>query len=146
MRKVDLIVIHCSATRCNRPFSPEQLEASHLQRGFRTCGYHFYITRDGEIHPMRPVCEVGAHALHYNAHSIGICYEGGLDESGRPKDTRTEEQRAMMYLLVMQLKKKFRIQRVVGHRDLSPDVDGDGVIRPSEWLKQCPCFDVGAEY
>ena len=145
MRKLDLIVIHCSATRCNQSFTPEQLEAAHKQRGFRCCGYHYYITRDGEIHTMRPVREVGAHALHYNQTSIGICYEGGLDEEGRPKDTRTLLQKAMLYLLVQQLKQKYRIQRVVGHRDLSPDKNGDGKITPEEWLKQCPCFDVASQ-
>lgn len=146
MRKLDLIVIHCSATRCNRSFSPAQLEEAHLQRGFHGCGYHYYITRDGEIHAMRPIREVGAHALHYNATSIGICYEGGLDADGRPKDTRTAEQKCMMYLLVEQLKRKFNITKVVGHRDLSPDVNGDGVVSPEEWLKQCPCFEVADEH
>jgi hypothetical protein len=28
------------------------------------------------VYPGRPESEVGAHARHYNAHSIGICYEG----------------------------------------------------------------------
>ena len=36
---------------------------------------------------------IGAHANHYNAHSIGICYEGGLDANGNPADTRTEAQK-----------------------------------------------------
>ena len=94
---------------------------------------------------MRPVREVGAHALHFNAHSIGVCYEGGLDELGHPKDTRTPMQKAMLLLLIRQLKRKYGIRRVVGHRDLSPDRNGDGVVSPDEWLKQCPCFDVKAE-
>lgn len=146
MRKLNLIVVHCSATRCNQSFTPEQLEACHRQRGFRCCGYHFYITRDGVVHAMRPVAEVGAHALHYNEHSIGICYEGGLDAEGRPKDTRTPEQKAMLYFLILHLKRKYGIQSVVGHRDLSPDLNGDGVITSDEWVKLCPCFDVKSEH
>lgn len=34
--------------------------------------------------------------------------------------------------------------RVVGHRDLSPDVNGNGVVEPEEWVKVCPCFDVAS--
>ena len=35
---------------------------------------------------------------------------------------------------------------IFGHRDLSPDVDGDGHIEPEEWMKSCPCFDVLMDY
>ncbi|MEO5098122.1 N-acetylmuramoyl-L-alanine amidase, partial [Bacteroides thetaiotaomicron] len=88
-REIKLLVIHCSATRCNVSFPVERLRECHLQRGFRDIGYHFYITRDGVLHHCRPVSEIGAHARGFNRHSIGICYEGGLDENGRPADTRT---------------------------------------------------------
>ena len=50
-----------------------------LHRGFRDIGYHFYITRNGEIHRGRALEKVGAHCRDHNTHSIGICYEGGLD-------------------------------------------------------------------
>lgn len=76
-RKIDLIVVHCSATRINQDFPVEALEACHKARGFRSIGYHYYITKDGVVYPCRPESEEGAHARHYNAHSIGICYEGG---------------------------------------------------------------------
>lgn len=79
-RSISLIVIHCSATRVTQDFTFEQLEACHLARGFKSIGYHYYITKDGVVYPGRPESEVGAHARHYNAHSIGICYEGGLDK------------------------------------------------------------------
>lgn len=83
-RSISLIVIHCSATRVTQDFTFEQLEACHLARGFKSIGYHYYITKDGVVYPGRPESEVGAHARHYNAHSIGICYEGGLDKNGKP--------------------------------------------------------------
>ena len=92
-RKIDLIVVHCSATRVNQDFPVEALEACHKARGFHSIGYHYYITKDGMVYPCRPENEVGAHARHYNAHSIGICYEGGLDEKGKPADTRTPAQK-----------------------------------------------------
>ena len=81
----------------------------------------------------------------HNKYSVGICYEGGLDAMGNPKDTRTPEQRLALRLLVHQLLKQFRNARVCGHRDLSPDLDGDGTVQPREWVKQCPCFEVSKE-
>ena len=92
MRNIDLIVIHCTATRADRPLTPAELTRMHRARGFKTCGYHYYIRRDGEICTMRPVAMAGAHAKGYNAHSIGIAYEGGLDTAGKPADTRTGQQ------------------------------------------------------
>ena len=93
MRAIDLIVIHCSSTRENYALTEQALEASHRLIGFDGTGYHFYVRRDGRVLTTRPVSKVGAHARGYNAHSIGICYEGGLDRYGNPKDTRTEWQR-----------------------------------------------------
>ena len=60
-RKIDLIVVHCSATRVNQAFPVEALEACHKARGFRSIGYHYYITKDGMVYPCRPENEVGAH-------------------------------------------------------------------------------------
>lgn len=145
MRKINYIVVHCSATREGCALTPEALEAEHRRRGFRTTGYHYYIRRDGTVHPTRPLELPGAHVRGHNKHSVGICYEGGLDAAGRPKDTRTPEQRTALRLLVAQLLGRFRNARVCGHRDLSPDLDGDGTVEPREWVKQCPCFEVGRE-
>ena len=89
MRKIDLSVIHCSATREDRCFTEFDLDVCHRRRGFNGPGYHFYIRKDGRIVSTRPVEKIGAHAKGHNATSIGICYEGGLDARGRPKDTRT---------------------------------------------------------
>ena len=103
MRAIDLIVIHCSSTRENYALTEQALEASHRLIGFDGTGYHFYVRRDGRVLATRPVSKVGAHARGYNAHSIGICYEGGLDRYGNPKDTRTEWQRHSLSVLVGKL-------------------------------------------
>ncbi len=81
--KIDLIVIHCSATREDRCFTEFDLDVCHRRRGFNGPGYHFYIRKDGRIVSTRPVEKIGAHAKGHNATSIGICYEGGLDARGR---------------------------------------------------------------
>jgi N-acetylmuramoyl-L-alanine amidase len=108
-------------------------------------GYHFYIRKDGFIHSTRPLEMVGAHAKRYNTESIGIAYEGGLSPQGLPADTRTQKQKWSMQALIRTLKKEFAISRVCGHRDLSPDRNGNGVVEPHEWTKQCPCFDVAID-
>ena len=137
MRTIDHIVIHCSATREDRSLTVAELEENHRCRGIR---------KDGTVINTRALELVGAHAKGHNSHSIGICYEGGLDVRGRAKDTRTPEQRSALRLLVHQLLKRFRNNvRICGHRDLSPDLNGDGVIEPEEWIKECPCFEVSRE-
>lgn len=144
--EVRYIVVHCSATRSSQSYSVAELERDHRARGYRSAGYHYYITRDGVVHPLRALGEVGAHARGYNRCSIGVCYEGGLDASGEASDTRTLEQRYSLQRLLDRLKGRYPKARVVGHRDLSPDRNGDGRITPEEWVKLCPCYDAGAEY
>ena len=79
MRKIDLIVIHCSATRVDRTLTAFDLETLHRRRGFNGTGYHYYIRKDGTTLLTRPIERIGAHVKGFNASSIGICYEGGLD-------------------------------------------------------------------
>lgn len=133
-RRIDLIVVHCSATRCNRPFTLEAVIACHQARGFATIGYHYYVTRDGVVHTGRPLHQEGAHATGYNRRSIGVCYEGGLDAQGHPADTRTPAQKETLRKLLIRLKTDYPNARIVGHRDL-PNV-----------AKECPCFDAEKEY
>ena len=134
MRKINLIVIHCSATRSNQQYTVDRLRDDHNDRFHgKGIGYHYYITRDGQLYQTRPEQEVGMHALHYNAHSIGICYEGGLDEKGHEADTRTPEQRAALIALLRSLKVDYPTAEIKGHCEL-PGVH-----------KDCPCFEV-SEY
>ena len=140
-----MIVVHCTATRVNMNFTQKDLLRSHRARGMKCIGYHFYIRKDGFIWSTRPLEMVGAHVRGFNQESIGIAYEGGLDEEGHPADTRTQNQKFSMRALIRTLKKDFPITKVCGHRDLSPDINGNGIVEPCEWLKQCPCFDVDGD-
>ena len=130
---VRFLVLHCSATRCNQDYSVEQLRRDHKARGFYDIGYHFYIRKDGTITQHRKLLEVGAHTRPYNRCSIGICYEGGLDEKGKPCNTMTAEQETRLVDLFRNLKILFPKAKIVGHRDL-----------PGTTPKECPCLDAGS--
>ena len=133
MRTITLIVIHCSAVRPDQTSSAKKIDEWHKDRKFKCIGYHYVIRRNGEIEPGRPEWMIGAHCLHHNAHSIGVCYEGGLDIRGQPADTRTAEQKAALRTLLERLHQRYPRALIVGHRDLDP-------------TKDCPCFDAAKEY
>ena len=101
---IKYLVLHCSASRCNQDYSVEQLRRDHKARGFYDIGYHFYIRKDGTMTQHRMLLEIGAHARPYNRCSIGICYEGGLDEQGKPCNTMTTEQETRLIDLFWNLK------------------------------------------
>ena len=92
-----------------------------------------FFVRDGTMTQHRFLLEVGAHARPYNRCSIGICYEGGLDEHGKPCDTRTPEQTERIGDVLKRLHKLFPKAKIVGHRDL-----------PGTTPKECPCLDAHA--
>ena len=146
MRTITMIILHCSATRAGQCYDFEECRRDHIRRGFQDIGYHYYVTRDGIVHEGRRLSQVGAHCKHHNQHSIGICYEGGLDINGEAADTRTKAQRQSLRELLTRLHREFPDAIILGHRDLSPDTDGNRHITPNEWLKQCPCFDALIDY
>jgi len=145
MRTIDLIVIHCSATREGQSHGAADIDRWHRAQGWNGIGYHYVIGLTGKVERGRPLEQPGSHVRGHNARSIGIVYIGGLAANGvTPKDTRTTAQRRSMAALVAELRARFRGARVCGHRDLSPDRDGDGVVEQHEWLKACPSFDVAS--
>lgn len=166
---INAIIIHCSATPDGKDIRAKDIDAMHRKKGWRMIGYNFVIDLDGTIETGRPLTMDGAHCntsgfsgRAYNTHSIGICYIGGvegtknskgqivakLNSRGKPiaKDTRTDAQKIAMHKLVWELFEKYTIVEILGHRDTSPDLDGDGFINRHEYIKSCPCFDVKAEF
>ncbi len=131
MRDINRIVIHCSATTPSMDIGVGTIRGWHvLERGWSDVGYHFVITRDGQVQAGRPLERAGAHAKGYNKNSIGICYVGGLDKDFKPEDNRTDEQKIAMYQLIIELERRFNVDYIGGHCDL-PKV-----------TKACPSFDV----
>jgi len=143
------IVLHCSATRANQPIDAKTIKGWHTTpvakggRGWSDIGYHYVIKRDGKLEAgRRPDTSVGSHVAGYNSSTLGICLVGGLSNAtGKPENNFTPEQWATLKGLVIELSGRFKKATILGHRDLSPDKDGDGVVEPHEWLKMCPCFD-----
>lgn len=145
-----MIVIHCSAG--NQRQRALEIKEWHLRpvsrggRGWKMPGYHYVVEADGTVVALCDENAVANGAKGYNHESIHVCYTGGIDSAGRPCDTRTAAQRASLQRIVREICSRHPIRRIAGHRDLSPDVNGNGHVDPYEWIKACPSFDVSAEF
>lgn len=129
MRKINKIIVHCSATPEGRDYTVADIDRWHKQRGWKGIGYHFVVYRDGSVHTGRDVSQIGAHVTGQNTGSIGICYIGGMTaDNKQAKDTRTPAQRAALRDLVNRLKTEYPTATIHGHREFAN--------------KACPCFDV----
>lgn len=131
MRRIDKLIIHCTATREGEDFSVNDIRRWHLARGWSDIGYHYLIRLDGTIERGRPIKKIGAHCKGQNKYSVGICYVGGCDEDMKPKDTRTPEQREALHALLLELKTVYPLATIHGHNEFSS--------------KACPSFDVQTE-
>lgn len=134
LRKITLVILHCSANTAESKLRMADIDRIHRKRGWKGCGYHYVIPTDGTIEVGRPLWQVGAHCRNHNRHSIGICYIGGLAPDGvTPMDTRTPAQKQVLRKLLEELHQQFPNALIVGHHDLDPQ-------------KACPCFDVFEEW
>jgi N-acetylmuramoyl-L-alanine amidase len=126
MRKIDSIIVHCSDSPDSRNIGVAEITKWHQERGFRTCGYHKVIRRDGTIERGRPDREIGAHCVGHNRGSLGICWVG--------RDTPGDEQYGMLVETIKNWCIDYGIpaERVVGHREAAP-MSG----------KTCPNLDMG---
>jgi N-acetylmuramoyl-L-alanine amidase len=129
MRKIDYIVIHCTATPRNTKVS-SILNYWKNNLKWKNVGYHFLIEENGNINRLVSLDKVTNGVKGFNSVSIHISYIGGQFE-----DDRTEAQKGSILLCIKEsldyIKKKVVIQ---GHRDF-PNV-----------AKSCPQFDAKKEY
>lgn len=132
MRNIKEIIIHCTATREGTKVIVADVDRWHRAMGFDGIGYHYLIGLQGEVWKGRPEEKAGAHTVGHNSISIGVCYVGGLDRNGKPKDTRTAHQKASLKALVKELQGRYPGATVHGHREFAN--------------KACPCFDVSKEF
>lgn len=133
MRKINEIIVHCTATAEGKNFKATDIDRWHKAKGWNGIGYHHVVDLDGTVEPGRPESEVGAHCYGHNQNSIGVVYIGGCAADGKtPKDTRTPQQKAALVKLLTELKHRYSNAKIHGHRDFA--------------AKACPCFDATKEY
>ena len=132
-RRIDEIIIHCTATPEGRECTVNEIRLWHKARGFSDIGYHYLVHLNGDVDLGRGVDISGAHCTGHNAHSIGVCYVGGCGKDGKtPKDTRTQEQKAALAGLLIDLRRLDPWAKIRGHRDFAN--------------KACPSFNATREY
>lgn len=134
MRKINKLIVHCSATPEGKDIKTETIRDWHIKGNhWADIGYHYVIELDGSIHKGRDEDTIGAHCKGQNTNSIGICYVGGVDKDGKtPKDTRTSAQKQALIRLLKKLKKKYPNATIHGHREFA--------------AKACPSFNAKNEY
>lgn len=133
-RRIDWLVVHCSATKEGANFKAKDINQWHKNQGWSQIGYNYVIDLDGTVEFGRNVDLVPAQVAGHNSHAIGICYIGGVDAQNKPKDTRTPQQKASLLKLLKGLKKLYPAAKIQGHRDFS------GVA------KDCPSFNAKQSY
>lgn len=145
VKGIHTVVVHCSATRMGREVTIEEIDSWHRDRGFAMFGYHRFIDVEGGRHQGRPFARRGAHVEGENSGTVGLCIAGGLNEDLKPEEEMfMPVQYEALHEELWYLKRALPgLKRIVGHRDYSPDIDGDGIITPAEWIKACPCLEVG---
>lgn len=140
-KDVKYIVIHCTAGRQTQ--TTDSIKAGWKAKGWKNVGYAKLISKDGTIETLATDDQITNGVAGYNSKSIHICYKGGWDfENKKGLDNRTPEQKKSLESLVKEYHKKYPKAKILGHRDLSPDKDKDGVVEKAEWIKVCPSFEV----
>ena len=145
--ETQLIILHCSATRPQLDIGRREIREWHLSRGFSDIGYAAVIRRNGLLQFGRHFDDIGAQVAGFNSISVGICLVGGLYEDGKEAEDDfpglfTPAQDHALVDLLQVLLAAYPSAKILGHRDLSPDLNKDGKISKQEWLKSCPGFSV----
>jgi N-acetyl-anhydromuramyl-L-alanine amidase AmpD len=143
MRQIKYIVVHCTAT--SSTVKHQVILDGWRRKGWDKNGYHWLIDSDGLAARLQDDEIVSNGVFGYNNQSVNVCYIGGIVK-GKAVDTRTEAQKGMLETILLEYRKKYPNAKILGHRDLSPDKNKNGIIESFEWIKICPCFDAKAEY
>ena len=100
----DTLAIHCSATPATMDIGVEKIKEWHVkENGWEDVGYHFIITRSGELQTARPEEYQGAHAPQVNFRSLAVCLIGGTDNKQQWENNFTDEQFTTLKSLIEDL-------------------------------------------
>lgn len=133
MRTITHIAVHCTATQ---PTATIEAIQNYWRKtlGWQRPGYHYIIKADGQVVQLLDIATPSNGVAGWNSRIVNVCYIGGIDTKGVPKDTRTAAQVDALLKILQQLKKQFPNAQIQGHRDF-PNVS-----------KACPSFDAKREY
>jgi len=141
--------VHCTAS-WQETTSVESLKAEFKAKKWVNPGYHWVIFPGGKIVKLLDESQVANGVANYNKNSIHVAWVGGIEEDKNLKliavDNRTDAQKVALFDLLTKLKLKYRDAMIMGHRDISPDLNHNGKVDPWERIKECPCFDAMVEY
>ena len=104
------------------------------------------ITEDGKKTQLMTEEQPSNGVKGYNGYAINVAWMGGISNTGKPIDNRTDAQKQTLRELLTELKHRYPDAKILGHRDISPDKNHNGVVDPWERIKECPCFDAITEY
>lgn len=144
MRTIKYIAVHCTAG--SQHTTIKELQQEFRRKGWKNPGYHYVVAADGTITQLLDEDKVSNGVKGYNSVLINVAYIGGIDAEGKLVDNRTDAQKTSLMALLGMLHKKYPTATIQGHRDFSPDLNRNGRIEPSEYIKACPCFDAKTEY
>ena len=134
-KETKYIVIHCTAGSQSQTI--ESINAYWKSKGWKQVGYHRIIQADGKVVQLAGDDEITNGVRGVNGRAYHICWIGGMTD-----DNRTTAQKVALMHEINRAREMYPGAEIVGHRDLSPDLDGDGEVEPDEWIKLCPQFDV----
>ena len=144
MRSIKRIFVHCTAGSQRQKIA--DLQAEFKRKGWKHPGYHYVIQADGTITQLLGEQFVSNGVKGYNSTAVNVAYMGGIDAQGKAVDNRTPEQKASLVKLLKELNGRYPKSEILGHRDISPDINGNGKVDSWERIKECPCFDAKEEY
>jgi len=141
MKRIEKLVIHCTATLPDREVTKKDIEDWHLSpkpqgRGWTRLGYSDLINLKGELINITDWNQdkfVDYHEMTWGAAGINaisrhIVYAGGVDKKNKPEDTRNSFQHYALEQYVRFVLLRYPWITIHGHNEFSD--------------KACPSFDV----
>lgn len=149
MRRIERIFVHCTASWQDST-TVESLKAEFKKNGWKNPGYHYVIFPAGKIVQLLDESLISNGVKGYNSTAINVAWVGGIEYDKNKKvitiDNRTDKQKLALFDLLTKLKLRYKSAMIMGHRDISPDLNHNGIVDPWERIKECPCFDAMVEY